>query len=269
MAAAALARRAIGARSWVVGYPKCGNTWFGIMLRKALTLAYRLDDAKLRRVLSDWRPSRLLTGVPAIGVTHHMPRFNVENYREMTLDVSAFRGRKVVLLIRDPRDMLVSLYMHNVYRETTPLYDGEIDSIVYSEVYGIEKFLKYYGIWYRERALLGGLLLVRYEDLWHDTEAVLREALTFLGVPGVSDALVREAVAYGGFENMRQLEVTNALRLVTLEPSPHRRDEAFQVRKGIIGDHVNHLSPEAIGHVDRRVEADLPAFFGYGRRARR
>ena len=255
----------VGANSWVVGYPKCGNTWFGIMLRKALTLAYGLDDAAIRHVLSDWRFSRPFTGVPAIGVTHHMPLFNVESHEDMALDLSVFRGRNVVLLIRDPKDALVSLYMHNVYREATPLYEGDMDSIVYSDVYGIEKFLKYYALWYRERALLRGLMLVRYEELWHDTEGVLSEALKFLGVPHVHGALVRDAVAYGRFENMRKLEVTNALRLLTLEPSRHRREEAFQVRKGIIGDHVNHLSLEAIRHIDRRVEADLPAFFGYPR----
>jgi hypothetical protein len=265
IAAATFARRIAGADSWVVGYPKCGNTWFGVMLRKALTMAYGLDDAAIPRALNDWRFSRPFTGVPAVGTTHHMPLYNVESYREMTLDLSMFSARKVVLLIRDPKDALVSLYMNNVYRETTPLYEGDIDSMVYSEVYGIEKFLKYYVAWHQQRGLPRALMVVRYEDLSDDTERVVGDALTFLSLPQVTSALVREVVAYGSFENMRKLERTNALGLQVLAPPVRPRDEAFQVRKGLVGDHVNHLTTETIRYIDRRVEADLPASFGYPR----
>jgi hypothetical protein len=266
IAAAALARRIAGADSWIVGYPKCGNTWFGVMLRKALTMAYGLDDAAIPRVLNDWRFSRPFTGVPALGTTHHMPLFNVESYRDMTLDLSVFRARKVILLIRDPKDALVSLYMNNVYRETTPLYEGDLDSMVYSEVYGIEKFLKYYVTWHQQRAVPRALMVVRYEDLSADTETIVGDALTFLGLPQVTSAMVREVVAYGSFENMRKLETSNALGLQMLAPPVRRRDEAFQVRKGLVGDHVNHLTSETIRYIDRRVEADLPGVFGYPRR---
>src|ERR1700681_2204671 len=97
IAAATFARKITGADSWVVGYPKCGNTWFGLMLRKALTMAYGLDEAAIPRILSDWRFGRPFARVPAIGVTHHMPLFNVEGYRDMTIDLDMFRGRSIVL----------------------------------------------------------------------------------------------------------------------------------------------------------------------------
>jgi hypothetical protein len=266
IAAATLARKIAGADSWVVGYPKCGNTWFNLMLRKALTIIYGLDDAAIPRILSDWRFGRPFTRVPAIGVTHHMPLFNVEGYQDMTIDLDMFSGRNVVLLVREPKDVLVSLYMHNVYRETTPLYQGDLESMVYSDVYGIEKFLKYYVAWHEQRAVPRSLMLVRYEDLSGDTEKVLGEALKFLGVPRVDAGFVREVVAYGSFENMRKIERTQEVKLRTLAPAAHPREEAFQVRKGLVGDHVNHLAAATIRYIDRRVEADLPAEFGYPRR---
>jgi hypothetical protein len=265
IAAATLARKIAGAESWVVGYPKCGNTWFNLMLRKALTIAYGLDDAAIPLILSDWRFRRPFTGVPAIGVTHHMPLFNVESYRDMTINLGMFRRRNVVLLIREPKDMLVSLYMHNVYRETTPLYVGDLESMACSDVYGIEKFLKYYAAWHEQRATPRALMLVRYEDLLSDTERVLGEALEFLGIPRVDGALVREVVAYGSFENMRKIEMTQELKLRSLAPAARPREEAFQVRKGIVGDYANHLTTDMICRLDRRIEAGLHAFYGYPR----
>jgi hypothetical protein len=236
------------------------------MLRKALTMAHGLDEAAIPRILSDWRFGRPFARVPAIGVTHHMPLFNVEGYRDMTIDLDMFRRRNVVLLVREPKDVLVSLYMHNVYREATPLYEGDIDSMVYSDVYGIEKFLKYYVAWHEQRALPRASMLVRYEDLSDDTEKVVGDALTFLGLPQVTSTLVREVVAYGSFENMRKIERTQEIKLPTLAAPARPRDEAFQVRKGLVGDHVNHLAAATIRYIDHRVEADLPAEFGYPRR---
>jgi hypothetical protein len=263
IAAATAARKIVGADSWVVGYPKCGNTWFGVMLRKALTLAYGLDETAIGRVLSDWRFSRLLTGAPAIGTTHQMPLFNVESYRDMKVDLSLFNARKVVLLIREPKDTLVSLYMHNAFYEATPLYEGDLDSMVYNDVFGIEKFIKYYVAWHEHRSAPGALMIVRYEDLSADTSGVMADALTFLGLPRVSRPLVDEVVSYGRFENMRKLEATNALQIPALAPSIHPREEAFHVRKGLVGDYINHLKAETIRHIDHRVAADLPDAYGY------
>ena len=263
IAIASLARTVLGASAWVVGYPKCGNTWFSLMLRKALALSYALPDEALARALSDWRPVAALRRVPAIGMTHHMPLFNSESYRTMSLDLRLFRGRRVVLLIREPKDVLVSLYMHNVHREARPLYHGDVNAMAHSEIYGIEKYLTYYATWYAHRAEPKNLMLVRYEDLSHEPGAVLAAALDFLGIPRVTDALVREVVAYASFENMRRLETADTLRLPSLSPPPTRRAEGFKVRKGVIGDHVNHLAPATIAHIDRRVAESLPAFYGY------
>lgn len=256
-----VARKLLGADAWVVGYPKCGNTWFQLMLRKALVLAHGLPDAAVSRVLSDWRPASVFNRVP-IGVTHHMPLFNSESFRTMALDLSLFRGRKVVLLIRDPRDALVSLYMQNVYRSTQPAYDGDVDAMVHSDVYGIEKFLKYYATWYEGRSLPRKLLVVRYEDLSSSTPDVLAAALKFLDVPRISEALIRDVIAFSSFDNMRKLESTDALRWSSLR-STGRPEEGHLVRKGLVGGYVSHLRRDTIDHINRRMNAELPAFYGY------
>lgn len=260
---ATLIKRWWGPEQYVVGYPKCGNTWFHVMVRRALVKCFELPDEEIARVIRSWRWPPHPAGVPAIGFTHHMPRFNSEPASAMRLDLSLFRGQRVVLLIREPKDVLVSLYMHNVYREATPLYHGDIDSMVYDAVYGIDKYLRYYATWYAHRRLPEALLLVRYEDLQRQTASVLKEALQFLGMTALSDDVLEDVIQFGSLENMRALEASNALGLAALAPPSRKHQDAFKVRTGLVGGYVDHLSPETVRYVDQRVEAELPPFYGY------
>jgi len=76
--------------------------------------------------------------------------------------------------------------------------------------------------------------------------------------------LVCEAVQYGSFWNMRNLEIDNITDLQALAPSPYRRGETFKVRTGKVDDYVNYLAPETVSDVDRRMQEKLPEFYGYG-----
>lgn len=256
------ARAVFGARYWLVGYPKCGNTWFGLMLRKALVEAYALPDEHIPDILTEWR-FRRNHGVPAYGMTHQMPHFNLETAAEMKLDLAPFRDRKVVLLIRDPADVLVSLYMHNAYRDQPPLYSGSVDSMVHDEVYGLQKFIRYYQAWYDSRRLPREMLLVRYRDLWEAPAETVEKALRFLDIPHVGESLVRDVVEYGDFSNMRRLEKTNALPLKSMRASGREDPRSFKVRRGGPGDHRNHLSAETVSYIRAETGRKLPAFFGY------
>jgi hypothetical protein len=192
-----------------------------------------------------------------------MPRFNSEDADDLRVDFRVFRGRRVVLLIRNPCDALVSLYMQNVHRADPPLYEGTVDGMVGDRIYGIEKFINYYGQWHANRHVPREFMLVRYEELSSNTAGVMRDALKFLGVPGIEESFVRRVVEYGSFANMRELERTDALRLPTLGPSRRPGADAFKVRKGIVGGYVEHMNEKTISHIAARVDAALPSFYGY------
>ena len=250
---------------YVVGYPKVGNTWFQFMLRRAMMLHYGLSEDEMWHLLADEGP--VPPGVPSVIVTHHMPRFNSEGYQEMVVDTRAVARRKLILLIRDPRDTLVSLYMNNRYRQVPPMFEGTLEEMIAFDRYGIEKYLKFYSAWHAARDLPREFLLVRYEDLKADTGRVMRAALPLAGIADVSEELLADVLDFGSFENMRRLENTRGTPLGALKKSSSGHPDAFKTRKGIVGGYEDYLQAETIAAIDRRVERDLPAAYGYHRHA--
>ena len=61
---------------YVVGYPKVGNTWFQLMLRRAMTLYYGLSEDAMWHLFAHEGP--VPAGVPSVIISHQMPRYNSE-----------------------------------------------------------------------------------------------------------------------------------------------------------------------------------------------
>jgi len=256
-----------GKNAFVVGYPKVGNTWFQVMLRKALVSYYGLSDDWLSNILYPQTGAIevLPKGIPHIEITHNLPGFPMGSFKQISIDNSQFLNKKVLLLIRDPRDALVSLYMQYVYREREQMFYGDVNDLVYDEEYGLDKYLKYYKAWYEDRLLPSDLLLVRYEDMQADTARLFKKAMQFLGMEGITDTLIDECVQYGSFQNMRKMEMNNTLGLPTLAPSPRNTENSFKVRSGKIGGYVEYLKPETIQYINRRISLELPRVYNYPR----
>jgi len=262
-------RRLLAARrydAFLIGYPKVGNTWFQVLIRKAFVVHYGLSDDWLPRILN--KRSNVPASVLPVTVSHNLDTTDVNyvKYQEMVIETSFLKGKKLVLLIRDPKDALVSFYMHTKHHYTPPLYQGESpDEMVYDDVFGIETFLKYYKEMYKARDVVAGMQLIRYEDMREDPHRLLKETLEFLGLTGVTDSTVQETVDYGTFENMRRLEDENALGVHGFLKSENTKEpeQSRRVREGKVGGHRAHLSPETIAHINARVRSELPAFYGY------
>ena len=92
-------------------------------------------------------------------------------------------------------------------------------------------------------------------------------ALPLAGIADVSEELLADVLDFGSFENMRRLENTRGTPLGALKKSSSGHPDAFKTRKGIVGGYEDYLQAETIAAIDRRVERDLPAAYGYHRHA--
>jgi len=233
----------------ITGYPKTGNTWLHVMISYVMN------------------PNKMIDGTaePPLSsmFSHCMPNFNRESYKHMSILIpGTLDDKSVLLLVRHPGDTLVSLYMHNVYRERFPMYDGTLDEMVYDNIYGIHKFLVYYEWWWKYRDVPKNICIVRYEDLSTHPYDTFSQALYAMKMY-IPAQTVRNAVRFGSFENMQQLEKTNHLDWPTLY-RPHRKiQKALKVRKGKIGLYKELLKPETVSYIDRHVKTSLHSCYGY------
>jgi sulfotransferase family protein len=161
------------------------------------------------------------------------------------------RYKKIIYIVRDPRDLAVSLYHYDLKRGGLP--EGyPMDDFVQLLVAGSEKVISW-GTW-SEHVLSwlstrGGrhdFLLIRYEDLLEDPKRELAKVTTLLGVDGSEDNLLR-AVELSSIDRMKNLERQQSRQWI--ETKNTRQDKMF-VRSGRRGEWQSVLSETSVGAIE-------------------
>ena len=199
------------ADAMVCAYPKSGSTWLRFMLYEALTgepagfgsVNRGIPDPKARE-----GARRLLPGGGRVFVSH---------------DRYCPSGSRVVYMVRDVRDVLLSEYRGQL---RTGDFNGDLATFLGRFLDGR---VNYYGSWMQHVSfwLSGrqvpqeGLFVVRYESLRRDPASVLAKTLEFLGAR-VEPSTVAQAVENNSLERMRAKEEeapSGAIR--TIDPGLH------------------------------------------------
>jgi hypothetical protein len=228
-----------------------------LLLGRALQQHYGLPpDANL---LELGRLAELDPRVPDVLVTHD-DQAQWKTPAEVERDKGAYARRRVVLLVRDPRDVIVSLYYQKRFRRDA--YAGSLAD--YLDGPDFEALLAFCDAWAAQLDVPAAVLVVRYEDLHADPPAQLRRVLDFLGVRDVRDAVVEDAVEYASFDNMRRLEETDAFGSDKLRPAHAGRPESYKTRRGRVGGFRDELTADQVARLDERMAASGVGIFGYG-----
>ena len=160
-----------------------------------------------------------------------------------------YRRQKVHLLVRDPKDVVVSHYHHARYRERS--FDGSFeDFLAYdyqsepdtslSSRHGIDPIINYMNAWIEHRSTFYEFHIQRFEDLKREPVSALRTACAACRLP-VDDDLLKRAVEFSHFDNMRRLEESGAFQWWGLRPSDDPRGR--KTRFGRVGGGQAFLTP--------------------------
>lgn len=244
---------------YIISYPKCGRTWLRTMLAKALAIYY--DDP--RSVV--WDPRDVIETVrqhgPFIQFTHagvdSPPQIPTERPETTYYQ---YRKKRVIFLVRDPRDVLVSYFFQKTRREGEPF---TLSDFVRHPWWGADRLISYMRGWYRHRHIPLDFLCLRYEDMHHDAAAELRRVLAFVGLDPVFDQLIRSSVEYARFDNMRNMSLNELVDNLRLAPADPRDAESYKVRRGKIAGYVDYLSAADVEYIEDRMRRDLPCEIGY------
>jgi hypothetical protein len=194
--------------TFIASYPRSGNTWTRFLIANLVHPEHPVTFANIETIIPDATAlsSRELKRIPR-------PRLiKTHEYFEP-------RYRRVIYLVRDPRDVALSLY--NFRRKY-----GSVDDSYPIEQYVAERFLpgdldipwgEHVGSWLGTRMNQPGFLLVRYEDLLQDPPRELCRLASFLGIAASTEML------------SQAIERSSANRLRALEKAEH---EAWVTTKG-------------------------------------
>ena len=233
---------------YIISYPKSGRTWLRVLVGKALCLTYGLPDGQM---LDTYR----LTAAAGILRAHFVHDFSeilaAIPYDRLPTDKTEYAIKKVIFVVRDIRDVLVSSYFQATRR--TNKFRGPISDFIRSDRFGVKKVATFYNIWHRNRHVPQDFLLLSYEEMHANAEAALAEALRFMGVDEIDSYTLKEAVTFASFNNMKKMEADGYFKDPRMQPTDANDEESFKVRKGVVGGYAAYLSEADIQYIDKIV----------------
>lgn len=241
---------------FIVTFPKSGTNWVGFLL--ALVAADRATGSKTDITLeesSDW--------VQGVNEEHFGGRPLPEDPRLGEPRVFKIHAPydpvfpRVIYVVRDPRDVMVSYYYHN--RRKKLEFEIAIDEYVARNDTWPCDWGDHVAGWL-SRAGGDDVLFIRYEDLKEDTLASFRRIVDFCGLV-LSDEQLNDYIERSSFDRMRKAEEA-ARQLEAAAGVSEARDDIRFMRRGVVGDWETELSAESVRLIEERY-GGLMASLGY------
>jgi len=243
---------------FLVSYPRSGNTWTRFLLGN---LIFQKDPVTFSNIESRipeiyFNPDRELRALSR-------PR--------MLKSHECFQPQypHVIYIVRDPRDVAISFYHHNVKARNIP-DDYPMTSFVPRFIEG--EFDRKFGSW-RDNVLSwtsvrgdsSNFMLLRYEEMKRDTARALLRVVEFLercsfGKIDSSPKALQRAIDLSSPERMRALEKQEAGNWVLTKST--RNDKPF-VRTARAGGWKSQLAPESVEMIES-AWGELMESLGYG-----
>lgn len=206
---------------FIVGYPKSGNTW---MQNLIAGVVYGLDPAVL--------PSALVDDlVPDVYIRSHYRRYGTPMYFK-SHNLPEPHYRRVIYLLRDGRDVMVSYFHHlralhqevgidfaNLVRTGEHLYPG--------------KWHEHVNAW-QSNPYQAEMLALKYEDLLDNPVAQLGRICDFVSIAR-PHSLLESVAERASFKRMRAKEENLELH------SGAWPEDKFFIRRGVVGSHKDEM----------------------------
>jgi hypothetical protein len=243
------APEAVDTQNWVLSYPKSGRTWLRVMIGHIFTQHFNLSEDQI----FNEKTMCLAAGLPPVDFSHdETSNSEGRELEHFTPDRSHYQGKHVLLLVRDPRDVVVSCFFQATRRKNR--YEGDMHTFIRSQTHGIRKIIRYYQIWDTSQHFPESFTLLRYEDMHVTPNESLRKALNFFGTTDVTDQEISDAVEFGSFESMKRMETEGSLKNKKLRPGDKNDPESFKVRKGKIGGYADYMTEADIAYCKKALE---------------
>jgi Sulfotransferase domain len=254
-----MARRYDRARGVVISIPKSGRTWLRVFLHAyCCMLAKREFTLDPHEIAASQMPEFVFTH----DLWQHLKTARLkDSFRGKHLvPPRAVETKPILLLARDPRDVVVSLFFQLSKR--TGQFHGTLSEIVADPRFGIEAIVEIMNTWIVEWGERSNFLLLRYEDCRRNTRRAFAAMLAFFGFTEIDDEALDRSLQFSSFENMKAMEANKKFTTGILLARDAGDPDSFKVRRGIVGGYTQYLSAQDLVYIEQAL-ASLDPRFGY------
>lgn len=222
---------------WLASYPKSGNTWIRMFLNCYVTrfpvnlnspfqyaagdLGSRMYQLTCPKPLTEWEPIDTIyyrhavlmnfinmSSTPDICLKTHHAKLDIEN---ITL-IPSYITKGAVYIVRDPRDIAVSLcehMEHDTFEDTIAMMGDNKSIVIKNEYKALFHFLTSWSSHVDSWTLHNKditTLTVRYEDMINRTDETFRYILNALGFDKIDEDGFQFALKQTCFANLQRVE---------------------------------------------------------------
>lgn len=176
-------------------FPKSGSTWLRFfltnLLKEACEECHIVDFKRVDATLPELRSDNLLVAWPFATI----PRF----VKTHTFWWPLFARNRVVHIIRDPRDVMVSFYeFERAKRKRT--FEGELSEFLRHRRYGLRRWFRHYFSWHERSTVT-----LKYEALWENDIEEFSRLFSELNI-SVDRELIEKAAQNSRFNVVKRME---------------------------------------------------------------
>jgi hypothetical protein len=259
----------------IIAHPKSGNTWLRVMLSRLYQVRHGLPASLI--VTSD-ELARRNPAIPRISATNGYYSYEGAVGAALAPDApdSPLRHKPIVFLARHPCDIAVSWFFQFTKRQSAHKQElinhfvgrpidrrtvGMWEFVRHSDI-GLLSLIEFLNTWERNVGRLPRATIVRYEDLRADPRETLPRITALMG-ESFSDQEIQEAVAFGSFDHLQNLEQQGFFRQGGLSLRNPNDPESFKVRRAKVGGFKDYFTQEQVAELEELVRTRLSPTFGY------
>jgi hypothetical protein len=236
---------------FLTSYPRSGNTWTRFLVGNLVHIEEPVTFLNVERLVPD--------------MYKHSDSYLRRLARPRILkshEVFDPRYRKVIYILRDPRDVAVSNY-HWEMKQRSVREKDPIENFVPRWIEGnywdrLGNWGEHVTSWLSTRQGDDGFVTLRYENLIEDAAQELAKAAALLGIEATRERLAR-AVELSSRDRMRELEAKQGKKWVQTRYT--RQDKPF-VRRASSGDWKSALPASSVAEIER-AWGDIMSAVGY------
>lgn len=220
---------------YIISYPKCGRTWLYKMLSLYSNRLNADNHIKNRKMVKFDD-----TFIKFVHDCSDPSPYPIKHFKFKNKELNY---KKKIILIRDPREVIVSHWNHLKFRENT--YKENINNFIEDEYLGIQKIISFYNFLNLNSSR--NSKLVSYKKLVDNTFEEVKSILLFFNLR-IQENLINKCIEDCAFDKLQKDE---------MKESKNTDIKTMKFRKGPLGNFNNELSKDQIIKINNAIRGDL------------